>query len=106
MADRRPRAGWRVRAVDRTPVSLPVEGVIGDGATIDLQLQDVSPLGFKGRSLDIVRVGDTIDLEFPTIGEVPATVTWESGITFGGPFLRPISWRRVQQLLLGIRPAR
>lgn len=100
-----PRGRWRARAGDRTPVSVPVAGDVEGTGPIDLQLQDISSFGFRGRTLHVVQRGAAISLTLPELGQVPATIVWESGITFGGRFLRPLTWRRVHDLMLSFRPA-
>lgn len=77
------------RAAERLPFMARVRYRRG-GFRAEVEVVDVSVLGARVRSLDILRTGDPIWLAFPGLEPLEAIVAWADKFTCGCRFVRPM----------------
>jgi hypothetical protein len=57
---------------------------------LEVQIVDVSCMGFKGTCEAPLRIRSWLSIEVPGIGPTTAEVRWQQGNRFGAAFVRPI----------------
>jgi len=65
----------------------------------EVEVIDVSPLGARVRSLDVLRMGDPIWLSFPGLEPIEAIVAWADCFVCGCRFVRPMHSAVFESLL-------
>ncbi len=73
--------------------------------SIEVQIRDVSTLGFMAECEEPVRIGSYVTLDVPGLGPVHAQVRWQIGARMGGMFLDPISLARCEWVGVKAAPA-
>jgi hypothetical protein len=69
------------------------------GASLPLQIVNISASGFMARTDEPIAVGEPFRLRLPIVGEVGATVRWSLGGRIGGQFDRMIELAPYLELL-------
>jgi hypothetical protein len=70
-----------------------------DWSSLEIQMLDLSELGFRGACEARLQRGGCITLEIPGLGAVQAQVEWQRGDQFGARFLLPIDIEACQWTL-------
>ena len=61
-----------------------------DWSSLEIQMHDLSELGFRGACEARLQRGGSVTLEIPGLGPVLAQVEWQRGEQFGARFFAPI----------------
>jgi hypothetical protein len=101
MTDKPPRAedvpGFRPRRADRIVLGgAPARLTPHDLYAVEVNVRNLSPVGFMAECDETVRIGSWVSLDVPGIGPVRAQVRWQIGARMGGMFLDPISLARCE----------
>jgi hypothetical protein len=83
-----------VRQEKRTQVDEATRLHPNDWSSLEVQVQDISPSGFRAECEARVLVCSRVLLEVPGVGPVHAVVAWRRGNRFGAKFDRPIDLAR------------
>jgi hypothetical protein len=65
-------------------------------SSLEIQMLDLSQLGFRGACEARLARGGTVTLEIPGVGSVEAQVEWQRGDEFGARFFVPIDMAACQ----------
>jgi len=83
------RSPERRAAVRRSGGGIAVTLHVG-GTGYDLEIMDISELGFQAETTTALHAGQPVEVELPGIGRVRAVVRWGVGPYVGVEFERPV----------------
>ncbi|HEY0043422.1 MAG TPA: PilZ domain-containing protein [Allosphingosinicella sp.] len=81
------------RNVPRTEVRAPARLRPNDWSSLEVEVVDFSPQGFRAACDAILKIKSYVTLDVPGFGAVPAQVVWCREGGFGARFLQPIDPR-------------
>lgn len=87
MASKAALAGDRTRRAERRAVDAPARLRPNSWSSLEVQMLDLSEVGFRAACEARMQVGGCVTLDVPGIGAVDAQVEWQRSGEFGARFL-------------------
>lgn len=98
--------GIERRRYPRDPVSWLTTASWNGGATVDVRVLDISPMGFSAGCPREFMDDERIRVNLPILGQVDADVVWCKAGHLGACFARPIPTDTYSRLLEAVRDGR